>query len=180
MAWAGVRVGLAIAVAAVFVFFSPGGVLAGVEMGSGLRWAENQGVVRVAGGVSPARFVPGEVVVGYEAPGLRPVPGRDLGSLRGQVLARLGPGAKVKRSIHLRGMRVAAVDLVRIPAGWSVSRAVASLRQLPGVAFAEPNYLYRVAETVPDDPLSTSSGGSATPASGWAADGDPSAHPERT
>jgi subtilisin family serine protease len=40
--------------------------------------------------------------------------------------------------------------LVRIPSGWSVEEALDAVRQLAGVAEAQPNYIYRALET-PDD-----------------------------
>lgn len=62
------------------------------------------------------------------------------------------PGGKIRR--HFRHMPDLAV--VSIPEGTSVNEAVATLRQSSDVAIAEPNYIYRSFDTVPDDPEFTS------------------------
>ncbi len=153
-----------------------GGVRAGLAGGAGAGVAGGAGAGGAGGGGTPAgraglvsvpgtaaaggggagvagagaAYVPGEVVVGFAQAALRPTPAAGLAAARSRVLAALGPGAAVRRSLRAKGL---AVDLIRLPRGRTVPQAVAALRQVAGVAFAEPNYLYRVADTVPNDPL---------------------------
>ncbi|MGH3052557.1 MAG: S8 family serine peptidase, partial [Gaiellaceae bacterium] len=55
-------------------------------------------------------------------------------------------GARVKRALPLPRLK-----LVRLPKGASVHAAAAMLSRRPGIAYAEPNYLYRATAT-PNDP----------------------------
>ncbi len=81
-------------------------------------------------------FVPGELVVGFDA-GV----GR---SARAATLA--DADAERKRALPLP-----RVDLVRLHGNDSVREAAATLQRRPGVRYAEPNFLYRI-DATPDDP----------------------------
>jgi serine protease len=95
-------------------------------------------IAAAGGGRAAARgvasYVPEEIVVGYSA------------------------GTRVSNII--RGMRLRptvspapGIDVMRLPAGTSVSQAIAALRGVPGIAYAVPDYLARVAgQFVPNDP----------------------------
>lgn len=56
-------------------------------------------------------------------------------------------GAQVIR--ELKGFR--GVELVRLPEGVSVKEAIQQYMENPAVEYAEPNYLYRIQETFPND-----------------------------
>ena len=86
---------------------------------------------------SPARYVPGELIVGFRAAAER-------GAMR-RANARVG--ARVSRRFPAFRMQ-----LVKLPRGLAVSDAVRQYRLDAAVAFAEPNYL-RYATVLPADPL---------------------------
>jgi subtilisin family serine protease len=86
---------------------------------------------------SPARYVPGELIVGFRAAAER-------GAMR-RANARVG--ARVSRRFPAFRMQ-----LVKLPHGLVVSDAVRQYRLDAAVAFAEPNYL-RYATVLPADPL---------------------------
>jgi subtilisin family serine protease len=82
---------------------------------------------------SGARYVPGEVLVGFR-PGV---------SRATRALAREGEGlVLVKRFAAFR------MQLLKLPRGLAVRDAVRTLSRNPAVAFAEPNYL-RFSEAIP-------------------------------
>lgn len=85
-------------------------------------------------GARELSWVPGEVIVSY-----------DTAADRNQVLARTGLSDTEPLSIP----RTEVVDLEE---GVSVADAVAELNATPGVRYAEPNYIYELRETVPNDP----------------------------
>lgn len=72
----------------------------------------------------------------------------------------VGYSAGTRVSNIIRGMRLRptvspapGIDVMRLPAGTSVSQAIAALRGVPGIAYAVPDYLARVAgQFVPNDP----------------------------
>jgi subtilisin family serine protease len=76
------------------------------------------------------RYVPGQVLVGYE----------QGTSSRERAEVRRGADAELERRLTLP--RVELLDLDR---GVSVSEALAALRSEPEVAFAEPDYVYELA-----------------------------------
>ena len=86
---------------------------------------------------SPARYVPGELIVGFRAAAER-------GAMR---RANAQVGARVSRRFPAFRMQ-----LVKLPRGLAVSDAVRQYRLDAAVAFAEPNYL-RYATVLPADPL---------------------------
>lgn len=79
-------------------------------------------------------YVPGEVVVTYE-------PGAD----RAEVL-------RSARATPLESLPIERTQVIAIPAAASVLGTVARLNRTPGVEFAEPNYLFELRDTIPDDP----------------------------
>ncbi len=84
---------------------------------------------------SAAAFVPGELVVKFRA--------GTSSAARADALGR----ARVARSLDAPGL-----TLVRLPRGAAVRASALALAGDPDVAFAEPNYVYRLA-TTPDDPF---------------------------
>jgi subtilisin family serine protease len=90
----------------------------------------------VTGEVSTAEFVPGELLVRF-APGMSASARRQAVEAGGGRLART--------------LRSPSVAVVEIPANADVRAAAAALSRRAGVAYAEPNYLYRFSAT-PDDP----------------------------
>jgi subtilisin family serine protease len=99
--------------------------------GAGARTlAGDGGLHRYIGGVNAdAEFVPGEVIVQFR-------PGAS-GAARSRVLA--ARGAHAVRTLGQPGL-----TLVRLRGGASVRAAAASFERDASVAFAEPNYLYRL------------------------------------
>ena len=105
-------------------------------------------------------------VAGAE-PGMGPGPGAGIASgvsakhVPDELLVRFAPGvpAKVKPAIHAGlGAKTAAsyptvdgLELVRLPKGTSVKRAIKFYRTHPDVLYAEPNYVVE-ALAGPDDP----------------------------
>lgn len=78
----------------------------------------------------------------------------------GEVLVRFwdGPGAAARALARVGGrplQRVGSFGLqrVQLPEALPVEEALATLRDDPGVRYAEPNYLARKANATPDDPL---------------------------
>lgn len=78
---------------------------------------------------TPARYVPGEVVVGYTAPPTH--------ALRQALAARAGA--------HVEATAAPDVEVLRLPLGESVSAAAARLRVLPDVAYAVPDFIAHAA-----------------------------------
>lgn len=99
------------------------------------------GFASAAGASPPTRapkseYVPGELIVRFNA-GLGP-------ARRAEVLSERG--ARRKRALRLPG-----AEVVSVTPGKSVEAAARELEAQPGVAFAEPNYIYRPTAT-PNDP----------------------------
>jgi subtilisin family serine protease len=105
---------------------------AGVPAGAGAAAEPSSGLQRL----NQREFVEGELLVRFE-PGVTQAEQTELLAAR---------GAGVKRALPLQRLK-----LVRLPKGASVRAAAAALSRRPGVAYAEPNYLYRPA-AVPNDP----------------------------
>jgi subtilisin family serine protease len=97
-----------------------------------------------AGGrTAPARYsavrsVPGEVLVRYR----RGVDRRERAAIRREARVRLEERLPLPR-----------LELVRVVGGRGVAKSVAELEDLAGVAYAEPNFRYRIDATMPDDPM---------------------------
>ncbi len=81
-------------------------------------------------------WVPGELVVGFERSVSRSAAARSIGAT----------GARIKD--HLPELDA---SVVKLPPGLSVSEAARSLDSKPGVAFAEPNKIIRLAGIPPND-----------------------------
>jgi subtilisin family serine protease len=100
------------------------------------------GAVRDTGGLQPVgrgdkRFVPGELIVRFEATAGRNEHAdvvRDTGTTR-------------KRFLRLPG-----AELLELPDGLSVDAAVRRFEARPEVKYAEPNWIYHATATVPNDP----------------------------
>lgn len=104
-----------------------------------------------------AQFVPGEILVGFEgdvaatfanrgAAMALQAAGRQVGGFglnAPDVLFEL-PGTE-NRSAQL-------ATLWQLPAGADVLEVVAQVSGLPGIAYAEPNYIYSIDATAPNDP----------------------------
>lgn len=100
------------------------------SFGGGLRQAQTDSPAAAA-------FAPGQVIVQFRA-GVSAVARREAFGAR---------GAEVVRTFGEPGLA-----LVRLRSGTSVPRAVAAFERDSNVAFAEPNYVYRVAQVFPNDP----------------------------
>ena len=99
------------------------------------------GFASAAGAPAPTsaprpEYVPGELIVRFEA-GSGP-------TRRAEILRQ--NGARRKRTLRLPG-----AEVVSVARGKSVEAAVRELEAQPGVAFAEPNYIYRPT-AMPNDP----------------------------
>ena len=103
------------------------------------------GVEALGGGFQdpgPLDHVPGQVVVQFQ----RAV-AQSGGEARLAELIQAGGGVAARRSDFDLGLH-----LVSLPAGDSVEAATSRFRQMPEVAFAEPNYVHHLQRT-PNDPL---------------------------
>ncbi len=105
-----------------------GCILALVIVLPGSTAAVSQRAVPGLASIRERAFVPGEALVRFR-------PGVSAAS-RAQVLREAG--ASVKEVLPISGLR-----LVRLPAGSTVTRAVAGLERRPEVLYAEPNHVYR-------------------------------------
>jgi subtilisin family serine protease len=90
------------------------------------------------GGVttSPTQFVPGEVIVQFKR-------ATTATTRRAAIAAEDGRPAE--------NLRVPGATLVELPPGQSVAAAVGDFSARPGVAAAQPNFVYH-AQVLPDDP----------------------------
>jgi serine protease len=91
-----------------------------------------------ATGAKAADYVPGQIVIGYEAAQSATV-ARDLSTRMGvrQAAPAPAPGEQI----------------VKVPDGVTVAQEAARLRRQPGVAYAVPNYIAHAAGSwTPDDP----------------------------
>jgi subtilisin family serine protease len=95
--------------------------------------AERQGRAKPAADLG---FVPGELIVQFRT------------SVSSAALRDALGSARVAGSLGASGL-----TLVRLPAGASVDASAAALARDPRVAFAEPNYVYRVSAVPPNDTL---------------------------
>jgi serine protease len=99
-------------------------------------------VVAISVGMAPAAahaadYVPGQVVVAY-SPG-------PVATLAKDFANRMG--------IRATATAAPRVEVLRLPRGVSVARALAKLRREPGVEYAVPNYVAHAAGSwIPDDP----------------------------
>src|SRR5262245_14733806 len=83
-----------------------------------------------------AEIVPGQVIVRFE-------PGTTTAARRDAVQDQ---GATVEQTLALP-----RTELVELPEGTSVAEAIAAFEADPDVAYAEPNYVYEIAATIPND-----------------------------
>ena len=105
---------------------------AGVPAGARVAAEPSNGLQRL----TERKFVEGELLVRFK-------PGVTEGEQSTLLAAQ---GARVKRALPLPRLK-----LVRLPKGASVHAAAAMFSRRPGIAYAEPNYLYRATAT-PNDP----------------------------
>jgi subtilisin family serine protease len=84
-----------------------------------------------------AGYVPGELIVRFQS---------DL-TVEEQSAVLSAEGARSGGSLGLPGLM-----LVKLPPGASVEEAVGAFEGDPDVLYAEPNYLYRITQTIPNDP----------------------------
>lgn len=86
-----------------------------------------------------ASYVPGELLVQF-------APGQDNAEQR--ISARSVLGAELVRKIHTAAMvnsGAGVLERVRLPEGMTVEAGIAAFENLPGVVFAEPNWIYDIA-----------------------------------
>jgi subtilisin family serine protease len=103
--------------------------------GAGAKSATSAGLGPL--GAAPPEFVPGELIVQFRK-------GTSGAAQRGVAAVR---GARVVRSLGVPGLA-----LVRVGHDASLLAAVASLESDPSVEFAEPNFVYHITQTIPNDP----------------------------
>ena len=74
----------------------------------------------------------------------------------GELLISFNPGMKSAQAVqrmqelgleHVKEIRPLKVHLVKLPPGLSVEKALERFSHLPGLAFAEPNYIYQITAT---------------------------------
>jgi subtilisin family serine protease len=112
--------------------------LVGVSAAGAQTLARDGALQRVAGGTqADASFVPGQVVVQFRSDA--------SASARSQALAARGAHA-------VRRLGRPGLVLLRLGGGTSVPAAVAAFQRDPDVALAEPNFVYRTAQVIPNDP----------------------------
>jgi thermitase len=79
----------------------------------------------------------------------------------GEVVVRFGPGVDARarrtaleaaRTTRKRWLRLPGAELLSVPLGTTVEAAVRELEAQPQVLYAEPNYIYGAASTIPNDP----------------------------
>lgn len=97
-----------------------------------------------SGADDPARAVPGEVLVGFEA--------NASSDARRHAAAQVDATSRQKLADGTGSQ--ASVELLRLPRGSSNARAIARLEQAPAVAFAEPNWRYTT-DAASSDPYYT-------------------------
>ena len=121
---------------------APATLVAGALLaGGGILWT---------GVASAADYAPGQVVVGYEQPG--------VAAASDPAVAAAVNGGAPPPSV--------ATKVVRVPRGMTVVTELRRLRRQPGVAFAVPDYLARVAATSPPQWLPNDPGTAGGPG-GW-------------
>ena len=109
----------------------------------------------VSAQISDSLFVPGEVVVGW-APEVTAAPTSRSGKLLDEDRTTPEWQNAVQRLAALTDLKVAdaqpeyGMALLSVPAGQEEAE-IARLRKLPGVAYAEPNYLARAAAVPPGE-----------------------------
>lgn len=96
--------------------------------------------------VTDKPYVPGSVIVVYEEPGMAAA---DTGSTF-SATANAGIGATVTDS-YVRGV-LPGCQVVSLPESVTVDEAVIYYARLPGVKYAEPDYI-RLPDAAPNDPL---------------------------
>lgn len=111
-------------------------ILAKAASGVGLPLASHD-FTRIAPG---AEFVPNQVLVRFKN-GVQSVE-------RAQILSALG-GARITRQYEM----VPSLCLVTLPAGQTVAQALVAYNGMPGILYAEPDYLRHTCATFPNDPL---------------------------
>jgi subtilisin family serine protease len=89
----------------------------------------------------PAPFVTDEIIVKFK-PGVE-------GTGREKALAGAGL-LKVKRKCFWGNQ---SLEVVKLPAGADSKALIAKLKTMAGVAYAQPNYVYKPCATAPNDPL---------------------------
>jgi len=104
-----------------------------------------------ARGTAPARaadYVPGEIVVGYA-----PAPTATVASAVAHTARIMGVRATTAAANpNPTNATEPTEQIVRVPRGKSIWRAIARLRHQRGVAYAVPDYIAHAAGWIPDDP----------------------------
>lgn len=63
------------------------------------------------------------------------------------ILKRILPGSRYLRRLS----RLSSTALIELPTSITVDEAVVKLNRIPGIALAEPNFLYQTFQTIPND-----------------------------
>ncbi len=107
----------------------------------GWALAATRGAKSAAGnprGGAAQSYVPGEVIVKYRSGVTAAAVAREKSRL----------GVATKRALG----RGRGIELLRVRSGATVEATVAALKRSGLVEYAEPNYIWRIAATAPDDP----------------------------
>ena len=90
-----------------------------------------------SGGLVNQAFVPGELIVQFRA---------------GASTAARSSALRTRGATVLQGLGQKGLSLVKLPEGASVTAAAQALEDDPTVEFAEPNDVWHLTATVPNDP----------------------------
>jgi hypothetical protein len=99
---------------------------------------------------------------GAQPTATRRTPSFDVPYVDDEVVVKFSPRASAKtvqqslsaanaRTLDVAALAPLGVKILKVPAG-KVREVVTQLNQSPAVVFAEPNYLVRIADTLPNDP----------------------------
>ena len=94
----------------------------------------------------PAPVVAGEIIVKYK-PGIE-------GTARDKLLSAVGLSRAKRKGLlwaDLAG-RVPGLEVLKLPSGKDTAAAIKALKAQPGVAYVQPNYLYKPCFPAPNDP----------------------------
>ena len=93
--------------------------------------------------ISMPEYVPGEVIVKYKTETTKEM-------AQALSISSLGQGVEIKSMIKPKDER--PIFLMKLPGGVKVEDAISQLKNDPNVEYAEPNYIYKLLSTYPNDP----------------------------
>ncbi len=94
----------------------------------------------------PAPVVAGEIIVKYK-PGIE-------GTARDTLLSAVGLSRAKRKGLFWADFvgRVPSLEVLKLPSGKDTAAAIKALKAQPGVAYVQPNYLYKPCFPAPNDP----------------------------